>query len=408
MRSEEFTFEGSSGPLSGRLSLPVQKPTHSALFAHCFTCSKDIPAAKRITSALAARGIAVLSFDFTGLGHSDGEFENTNFSSNVSDLLHAAKALEEKIAPASLLVGHSLGGAAVIAAGAQLDSVTAVATIGAPSDPGHVEALFSSAVPEIRSKGFAEVDLGGRPFTITQQFLDDIEGSRLKGALLTLNAALLVLHSPVDQIVDVSNASDIFQAALHPKSFVSLDDADHLMRRVSDAEYAASVIAAWASRYLPSTPARGAPEAPDGNVVVSEVSPDGFAQHVLVAGIHAMASDEPSDVGGTETGPTPYQFVAAGLGACTSMTIRLYARRKKIPLDHVSVTVSHDKRHATECEGCEKSGHKVDHFQRHIRFEGDLSEDQIASLLAIADKCPVHRTLENSSHIKTGHDIEKN
>jgi uncharacterized OsmC-like protein/pimeloyl-ACP methyl ester carboxylesterase len=407
MRSEEFTFEGSSGPLSGRLSLPVHKPNHSALFAHCFTCSKDIPAAKRITSALAARGIAVLSFDFTGLGHSDGEFENTNFSSNVSDLLHAAKALEEKIAPASLLVGHSLGGAAVIAAGAKLDSVTAVATIGAPSDPGHVEALFSSAIPEIRSRGLAEVDLGGRPFTITQQFLDDIEGSMLKGALLTLNAALLVMHSPVDQIVEVSHASDIFQAALHPKSFVSLDDADHLMRRVADAEYAASVIAAWASRYLPSAPTRGAPEAPDGNVVVSEVSPDGFAQDVLIAGVHAMAADEPSDVGGTETGPTPYQFVAAGLGACTSMTIRLYARRKKIPLDHVSVTVSHDKRHATECEACETSRHAGDHFQRHITFQGDLSHDQIASLLAIADKCPVHRTLENSSHIETHHDIRK-
>lgn len=404
MRNEEFSFSGSTGPLSGRLTFPEHKATHTALFAHCFTCSKDIPAAKRISSALAARGIAVLSFDFTGLGHSDGEFANTNFSSNVADLIHAARALEERIAPPSLLVGHSLGGAAVIAAAAELDSVKAVATIGAPSDPGHVEALFSDAVPAIRTQGSASVDLGGRPFTITRQFLDDIEGSRLKGALLKLNAALLVLHSPIDQIVDVSNAAEIFQAALHPKSFVSLDGVDHLMRRVADAEYAASVIAAWASRYLPTPPIRGKPEAPDGDVVVSEVSADGFAQDVLVAGIHSLHADEPADVGGTETGPTPYQFVAAGLGACTSMTIRLYARRKKIPLDHVAVTVSHDKRHAVECEGCEKNSDKVDHFQRHIVFRGSLSEEQIASLLVIADKCPVHRTLERASHVETHHE----
>jgi len=401
MRSEEFTFHGSSGPLSGRLMLPDRPVTHSALFAHCFTCSQDIPAAKRITSALAARGLAVLSFDFTGLGHSEGEFENTNFSSNVEDLLHAAAALEQRVAPPSLLVGHSLGGAAVIAAGAQLDSVTAVATIGAPFDPGHVEKLFSQARPEIESQGSAEVTLGGRPFTITQQFLDDIENSRLQKSLLELNAALLVLHSPVDEIVDVSNAADIFRAALHPKSYISLDDADHLLRRVADAEYAASVIASWASRYLPTPPSGANDASPDGDVIVSEVSPDGFAHDVLVAGVHALHADEPEDVGGTNTGPTPYQFLAAGLGACTSMTIRLYARRKKIPLEHVSVAVSHDKRHAVECEGCEESPGKVDHFKRMITLRGNLTDDHKASMLAIADKCPVHRTLEKSSLIHT-------
>jgi putative redox protein len=240
---------------------------------------------------------------------------------------------------------------------------------------------------------------------ITQQFLDDIEGSRLSGALLSLNAALLVLHSPVDTIVDVSNAAEIFQAAVHPKSFVSLDDADHLMRRTVDAEYAASVIAAWASRYLHSPPQRGSTEAPDGDVVVSEVSPDGFAQDVLVAGVHALSADEPQEMGGTESGPTPYQFVAAGLGACTSMTIRMYARRKKMPLEHVSVTVTHNKRHAVECGGCEKSAGKIDHFRRTISFRGSLTEEQISSLLVIADKCPVHRTLENSSHIETDHEL---
>jgi uncharacterized OsmC-like protein/pimeloyl-ACP methyl ester carboxylesterase len=401
MPNEEFVFEGSMGQLSGRLSLPDRPVTHSALFAHCFTCSKDIPAAKRITSALAARGIAVLSFDFTGLGHSDGEFKNANFSSNVEDLLAAAKALEERVAPASLLVGHSLGGAAVIAAAPKLSSVKAVVTIGAPSDPEHLRKLFSEAAPEISAQGFAEVDLGGRPIKITQQFVDDISASHLHASLLKLDAALLIMHSPVDAIVDVSNAADIFGAALHPKSYVSLDDADHLLSRVSDAEYASSVISAWASRYLPNAHSGRDQSSPDGDVLVSEVAPDGFAQDVLVAGVHQMKADEPEDVGGTNSGPTPYQFLAAGLGACTAMTIRLYARRKKIPLDHVSVSVRHDKRHAIECEDCETSESKIDHFQRDIRLRGDLTEEQIASLLAIADKCPVHRTLEQRSHIST-------
>ncbi len=401
MLSEEFTFTGSMGQLSGRLTRPERPVTHSALFAHCFTCSKDIPAAKRITSALASRGIAVLSFDFTGLGHSDGEFENTNFSSNVADLLHAANALAERVAPPSLLVGHSLGGAAVIAAGAQLDSVRAVATIGAPFDPSHVTRLFHDSLQDISATGRAEVDLGGRPFTITSDFLQDIGSANLHSALLGLNAALLILHSPVDQIVDVSNAAELFQAALHPKSYVSLDDADHLMRRVADAQYAASVISAWASRYLPAAPTGADDSAPDGDVIVSEVSADGFAQDVLVAGVHQIAADEPVDIGGTNTGPTPYQFVAAGLGACTSMTIRLYARRKKIPLEHVSVSVRHDKRHAKECERCENSEGTVDHFAREIHLRGELTEQQVASVMAIADKCPVHRTLERSSHIST-------
>jgi putative redox protein len=387
--------------LSGRLSLPDREVTASALFAHCFTCSKDIPAAKRIQSALAARGIAVLSFDFTGLGHSDGEFSNTNFRSNVDDLRAAARALEERVAPPRLLVGHSLGGAAVIAAAPSLPSVTAVATIGAPSDPGHLEALFGDRVDDIRHNGQAEVSLAGRSFTITEQFLDDIESSRLHSALLELDAALLVMHSPVDEIVEVSNAAEIFRAAVHPKSYVSLDDADHLLRRVADAEYVASVITAWAGRYVPAPPSGTNEASPDGDVLVSEVDPDHFRQDVLVAGAHALSADEPEDVGGQNSGPTPYQFLSIGLGACTSMTIRLYARRKKIPLAHVSVSVQHDKRHAVECDGCDTTAGTVDHFHRSIRLRGELTDDQVAALLAIADKCPVHRSLERSSHIST-------
>jgi uncharacterized OsmC-like protein/alpha-beta hydrolase superfamily lysophospholipase len=401
VQSREFTFGGSGGRLSGRLNMPAGPIRAAAVFAHCFTCSADIPAAKRITEALAARGIAVLSFDFTGLGHSDGEFANTNFSSNVADLVAAAQAMANEVAPPALMIGHSLGGAAVIKAAADIDSVVAVATLGAPSDPAHVGNLFSHDMETIRREGQAQVDLGGRPFTITKQFVDDIEAQSLSGALLSLNAALLVMHSPVDAIVDISHAGQIFQRAVHPKSFVALDGADHLMRRVRDAHYAASVIVAWAEHYLPEPHLDVSPTAPDGAVVVSEISPEGFAHDVVVGGKHSLIADEPTDVGGEDRGPTPYGFVAIGLGACTSMTLRLYARRKKIALESISVEVTHDKRHAIECEGCEKTDGRVDHFHRKITLGGSLSDAEIESLRAIADKCPVHRTLVRTSHIST-------
>jgi len=401
MRSEEFVFPGHSGEsLSARLTFPPGKVRATALFAHCFTCSKDIPAAKRITSALAHRGFAVLSFDFTGLGHSDGEFGNTNFTSNVADIVFAAKALELKLQAPSLLVGHSLGGAAVLRATSEMASVTAVATIGAPSDPGHLKHLFANQLGSIEALGEAEVDLGGRPFRITSDFLRDIDQVSLKASLGSLNAALLVMHSPVDSVVDVSHAGEIFRFASHPKSYVSLDDADHLIRKAKDARYVADVIATWASRYVPESLDKDE-SAPDGAVVVSEVDPGGFAQDVLVGGEHSLAADEPADIGGTNTGPTPYHFVSIALAACTSMTIRLYARRKKIPLDSISVRVTHNKRHAVECEGCETAGATQDHFVRTLSLGGNFTAEQQASLLAIADKCPVHRTLEASAHIST-------
>ncbi len=401
MRTEEFIFPGSQGRLSGRLVTPGYPVDQSVVFAHCFTCSKDIPAAKRITAKLAARGLAVLSFDFTGLGHSDGEFENTSFRSNVDDLRLAAEELQRRVAPPSLLVGHSLGGAAVIAVAPHIPSVKAVATIGAPFEPAHIKHLFSESLDDISASGKAEVTLGGRPFTITQDFLDDIDSSRLIPALAKLDAALLVLHSPVDAIVDVSNAAEIFQHAKHPKSFISLDGADHLMRGVADADYAAGVIAAWAGRYLPVADTGKSEKSPDGDVLVAEVDPAGFAQDILIARTHQLRADEPADIGGTNTGPTPYQLLQAGLGACTTMTIRMYAGRKNIPLEHVSVTVTHDKRHLKECERCEAGPHAVDHFTRSIALTGDLSPEQKTSLLNIAEKCPVHKTLEASSHIET-------
>ena len=401
MRTEEFSFQGSQGLLSGRLVTPGYPVEQSAVFAHCFTCSKDIPAATRITSRLAARGIAVLSFDFTGLGHSDGEFENAWFTWNIHDLTHAAKGLAARVAPPSLLVGHSLGGAAVIAAAPLIPSVKAIATIGGPFEPAHVKNLFSQSLEDIASSGKAEVSLGGRPFTVTQEFVDDIDSSRLIPSLAKLDAAVLVLHSPVDEIVNVSNAAEIFRHAQHPKSFMSLDDADHLMRRLSDADYAAGGSSAWAGKYVPASSNNAATTTSDGGVVVAEVDAEGFAQDILVAGAHQLRADEPTDIGGTNTGPTPYQFLQAGLGACTTMTIRLYARRKKIPLEHVSVIVTHDKRHITECEQCDTQPGKVDHFRRSISLVGDLTQEQPTGLLAIAEKCPVHRSLETSAHIET-------
>ena len=402
MPTEKLTFKGHSGhDLAARLDLPPGRPAAAAVFAHCFTCGKDIAAARRISDRLASLGIAVLRFDFTGLGHSGGEFANTHFTSNVQDLILAAEAMEARGLPVSLLVGHSLGGAAVIRAASQLSGIKAVATIGAPADPGHVAHLFDGHADEIRGKGKAEVSLAGRPFTIRKEFLDDICGTTLDDALASLKKALLILHSPIDDTVGIENASTIFTAARHPKSFVTLDNADHLLTRATDAEYAAGVIAAWAARYL-DLPKPAAPiGAPEGVVRVTEADPKGFLQDVSAGPKHHAFADEPEAYGGTDAGFTPYQFLSAGLGACTSMTIRMYARRKKWPLSHVSVDVTHDKIHAADCEHCEAQDGKVDRLTRHITLEGDLTDDQRERLMEIADKCPVHRTLESEVDIVT-------
>jgi len=400
MPTERITFTGHNGDeLAARLDTPDGPHLGTALFAHCFTCSKDIPAARRIAGRLAAMGIAVLRFDFTGLGHSGGEFANTSFTSNVDDLLAAAKYLEGRDMPPGLLIGHSLGGAAVLRAAGSLPSVKAVTTIGAPFDPAHVTHNFADALEKIEAEGQAEVTLGGRPFTIGRKFVQDVAAEHLGPAIGNLKRALLVLHAPGDKIVGVQSASQIFLAAKHPKSFVTLDDADHLITRASDAEYAAEVIAAWVGRYLdveqPAPPA-GAPE---GVVRVTEADANGFLQDINSGPLHHVLADEPEAYGGTNRGMTPYGFVAAGLGACTSMTIRMFARRKKWPLTGVSVDVTHNKVHAQDAADTAPS--KVDKFHREIRLSGDLDAKQFAKLLEIADKCPVHKTLEKSSSIET-------
>ncbi len=400
MPTERISFGGHAGDsLAARLDLPEGPHLGTALFAHCFTCSKDIPAARRIAGRLAGMGIAVLRFDFTGLGHSGGEFENTSFSSNVSDLVAAARYLESRNMAPGLLIGHSLGGAAVLRSAARIDSVKAVTTIGAPADPGHVTHNFAPALGEIEASGVAEVRLGGRPFRIRREFVEDVKRENLSDAVANLNRALLILHAPQDTTVGIENAAQIFRLAKHPKSFVTLDTADHLISNPEDAEYAAEVIASWVGRYLDLRQPAPPVGAPEGVVRVSEADPGGFLQDVTNGPAHHALADEPMAYGGTNRGMSPYGFLSAGLGTCTSMTIRMYARRKRMDLKHVWVDVTHDKVHAQDA--CDNCGTKVDTFRREIHLEGNLSEAERQRLLEIADRCPVHRTLESSSHIET-------
>lgn len=400
MPTERITFPGYDGSaLAAQLDLPNGPVLAMALFAHCFTCSKDIIAARRIAARLSSMGIGVLRFDFTGLGHSAGEFANTSFTSNVGDLIAAATYLGQRDLAPNLLIGHSLGGAAVLKARADIASVQAVVTLGAPFDPGHVTHNFDDALPEILEKGAGDVCLGNRKFRITRNFIEDINAANLAPAIANLNAALLVMHAPLDATVDISNASEIFLAAKHPKSFVTLDGADHLISNASDAEYAADVIAAWVGRYVdlsPPAPPKGAPE---GIVRVSEADPDGFLQDIQSGPDHHGLADEPLAYGGSNRGMSPYGYVSAGLGACTGMTIRMYARRKGWPLTHVSVDVSHNKVHAQDMGP--GGSNRIDEFTRLIRIEGDLSDEQRTRLLEIADKCPVHKTLEHGSKVVT-------
>ena len=407
MSQGKITFKGHSGDmLAARLDLPSGQLRATAIFAHCFTCSKDIPAARRISQRLASMGIAVLRFDFTGLGHSSGEFANTNFTSNVQDLVQAAQYLTKHQSAPTLLIGHSLGGAAVLKAAKDIPSIKAVVTIGAPADPEHVVQNFGSSLAEIKRTGAAVVSLAGRPFTITQDFIKDISSTELAHAISTLKRALLVLHAPTDEVVGIENASMIFGAAKHPKSFITLDNADHLISNKEDAEYAAEVIAAWSARYLGIRQPAAPIGAPEGIVRATEADPNGFLQDITAGPLHHTLADEPTTYGGTDKGMSPYQFLSAGLAACTSMTIRMYAQRKKWPLEKLFVDVTHDKVHAQDCDTCQSTMGKVDVFRRTIHLSGNLSDAQKTSLLEIADKCPVHRTFENKIRVKTSLVIE--
>lgn len=402
MNKIKLEFENSNGEkLAGLLELPerVGDVSSFALFAHCFTCGKDIAAASRISRALATRGIAVLRFDFTGLGNSDGDFANTNFSSNIEDLILAAKALEENYRAPQILIGHSLGGAAVLGAAAKLDSIKAVVTIGAPATAQHVAHLFKEKADQIERQGEAVVALGAREFSIKKQFLDDIDQYSSTEKIRDLDAALLVFHSPVDTIVSIDEAASIYQAARHPKSFISLDQADHLLSKADDAEYVALTIASWASRYLELGPETDAVENPDlvsGEVLISELNQK-FLRG-MYTNSHFLRADEPQQYGGSDLGPNPYDLLLMSLGACTSMTMRMYANFKKLPLEDVTIRLQHERVHAEDCIDCDD---KIERITRRISLAGDLSEEQRQKLLEIADKCPVHRTLESDPQIVT-------
>jgi len=409
--STTTSFTGSGGEtLSGRLDLPAETPIAFAVFAHCFTCSKDSHAAARISRALTDRQIAVLRFDFTGLGASGGDFADATFSSNVADVVRAAAHLREMTAAPGLLVGHSLGGAAVLAAAGEVPEVRAVVTIGAPSDPAHITHLFAGTAPDIDARGECDVTLAGRTFRIRKSFLDDVRMQPQRERIASLHRPLLVMHAPDDDTVGIDNARAIYDAARHPKSFVSLPGADHLINDRRDAAYVADVIASWAARFLPQPasqpgaaaagPPAGAAAVPAGSVVVSQRDPARFVRDVQ-AGVHVMTLDEPVDVGGEDLGPSPYDLLLAALGGCTSLTMQLYAKRKGWSLDAATVTLRHDRIHAADCESCETTNARLDRIQRDIRITGDLDDAQRAALLAIAEKCPVHRTLTTEVVIET-------
>lgn len=402
MQNKKVRFANDEGhTLSGLMALPDTPPRACALFAHCFTCSKDLKAANNIARALAGAGIAVLRFDFTGLGQSEGDFADTNFSSNVSDLLAAVRFLEENYRAPEILLGHSLGGTAILQAASEVPSAVAVATIGSPADPGHVRHLFAGAEETLRDEGVAEVHLGGRPFTIKRQFLDDLERHALPDGVKSLRKALLIMHAPLDDIVEIDNASALFATALHPKSFVSLDKADHLLTREEDSLYAGRVLAAWASRYLGAEST--APDArPDTGAydTAARTRQGGFRTDV-VAGGHDLVADEPASVGGTDAGPSPYDLLSAALAACTSMTLKMYAAHKKIDLESATVRLRHGKIHAQDCEDCETAEGRIDQFERELVLEGDLTEEQRQRMLEIADRCPVHRTLHAEVKVRT-------
>ena len=399
--SRPVSFPGASGAmLAARLDAPAGEPLACALFAHCFTCSKESKAAATISATLAERGFAVLRFDFTGLGGSEGDFANTNFSSNVDDLLAAAEYLRREHQAPRLLVGHSLGGTAMLAAAPGIPDAVAVATLGSPFEPDHVLGLIKDSVGKIESEGDAQVDLAGRSFRIKRQFIDDIRAQKVSAAVARLGKALMIMHSPRDTIVNIDNASKIFLAAKHPKNFVSLDPADHLISRREDAVYAGQLLAAWALRYVPAPQAEASPSVQPGKVLVRETREGKFTNQVFVRA-HVLRADEPVAAGGLDTGPGPYDLLCASLGACTSMTLRMYADLKGIPLERVSVELQHDKIHAADCAECETREGKIDRIDRWITLEGQLDAQQRQRLLEIADKCPVHRTLHSEILVKT-------
>ncbi|MEO9476437.1 MAG: bifunctional alpha/beta hydrolase/OsmC family protein [Cyclobacteriaceae bacterium] len=397
MKSEKVKFKSEEGvTLSGEINHPLGRPKAYAIFAHCFTCSKSLKAVDNISRGLTDNGIAVLRFDFTGLGTSKGDFSETNFSSNISDLRSAYDFLEQNHEAPQIMIGHSLGGAAVLHASGSLDAVKAIVTIGSPSNPTHVRNLLKNGEDEIKEKGEAEVNIGGRPFTIKKQFLDDLDENDGMEMISKLKRSLLVIHSPQDTIVGIENATEIFTAAKHPRSFVSLDGADHLMSKPEDSLYVGNLIGPWAGRYVDFKERQIAPE----GEVWTRTGQAGYLTEIT-AGDHHLVADEPKDSGGTDLGPSPYGYLLSALGACTAMTLRMYADHKGLDLQEVEVKLTHDKVHRQDGDESKGASGKIDEINRMIRVEGNLSTDERKRLIEIANRCPVHKTLEGKPRIIT-------
>ncbi|MAY83122.1 MAG: osmotically inducible protein C [Flavobacteriales bacterium] len=400
MKSKKIQFENRSGhKLSARIELPLEdQPLAFVIFAHCFTCNKDLTAVRNISRALSSEGIGVMLFDFTGLGESEGDFSETDFSSNISDLVSASDWLKREYDVDQYLIGHSLGGAAVLATAGKIEAVKAVVSIAAPFDPFHVSNLFKEHIDEIKAQGKAEVNIGGRPFKLSKEFIEDLKDQDPKKTIAELRKPLMVMHSPQDNIVSIKNAAKIYVAAMHPKNFLSLDGADHLLSNKSDSSYAGLMIAHWIKAQINTDSKRESEKEEDleEGFVRSKTSDNGFATPIKT-GNHHLLADEPTSVGGSDLGPSPYNLLAAALASCTSMTVQMYARRKEWKLEEVMVEIKHEKKHKEDCE----NEAKIDHFFKRIRLEGELDESQRKRLLEIAAKCPVHRTLEGDIQIES-------
>lgn len=402
MKTQDLQITNANGLiLSATLELPAnQKPTRFAIFAHCFACNSNFGAVRNISQGLTNHGFGVIRFDFAGLGFSKGDFSETNFSGNVSDLIDVFEFASAKFQTPELLVGHSLGGAAALMAASKLADVKAVVTIGSPADVRHVTNLFKSGIDQIEKQGEAEILIGARPFKIKKQFIDDLANIDLSQTVKIFKKALLVMHSPQDEIVGITNAATLYHEAKHPKSFVSLDGADHLLSNKADSLYAADVIGSWASRYISPNEAAGKISTKGEQVVAHLNLANNFTNQIQTER-HSILADEPTSVGGDDLGFSPYELLNAALGACTTLTLKLYAERKKWNLREVKVYLSYARKHTDDIDFETGKMGLVDYIDKKVELIGDLDEEQRARLMEIASKCPVHRTLVNSVVIKT-------
>ena len=398
MKTERLNIVNKKGvELSAKLELPAnQRPNGYAIFAHCFTCSSNINAVTNISRTLTQHGFGVLRFDFTGLGRSKGEFADSHFSANISDLLDVHQYMAEHYEAPSLLVGHSLGGAAVLVAASKLDAVKAVATIGAPASAEHTTKHFASQMEGISKGEKVAVNIGGRSFNINKEFVEEFQSVDLMEVVKSMKKPLLVMHSPFDKIVGIENAQKIYQHAFHPKSFISLDDADHLLTKKEDSIYVGNLIGTWIQRYF-SVKSKDELST-EGEQVVGHLNlkEDNFTTSIQTKN-HSIIADEPLKVGGDDFGPSPYELFSASLVACTTMTLKMYANRKKWDLQEVYVYVTHTKKQVQD--GDEKI--EISQLEKKLKFVGDLSEEQKTRLKEIAAKCPVHKTMLGDIEIET-------